>query len=391
MTDQPLQNGSHLLVVDDDRLCRTTHRLMLAKHFAVTAAASGEEALALCAQELPDLVLLDVTMPGLDGYQTCRLLRERHPRVPIIFVTACQTLDEHLHAFEAGGDDLIVKPVEYEILVRKIQLALQRHADAAQLQAEKQNLQQMAMQFLSSAGENGTLLNFTRAAIQSPNYYTLARRLVDAIGAFDLSCSVMIRHGGETTIRTSAGQPSPLEQAILEHASTMGRIFQLGSQCVFNYDHVSIVVRGLPGDEERLGRIRDNLTILAETTEALCDNVAMRQQSGEHAAQLQLAQNSAVAAVERLRLRQQQISLDTRLLLQEMIDGIEKAYAWLDTAPNQEAAINTTMEAAVHKVLEMLGAGNEQDAADFQQVLDVLRNSQALADDVGRQAAWSGG
>jgi CheY-like chemotaxis protein len=86
---------------------------MLAKHFAVTAAASGEEALALCAQELPDLVLLDVTMPGLDGYQTCRLLRERHPRVPIIFVTACQTLDEHLHAFEAGGDDLI-KPVEWK-------------------------------------------------------------------------------------------------------------------------------------------------------------------------------------------------------------------------------------------------------------------------------------
>jgi DNA-binding GntR family transcriptional regulator len=118
---------------------------------------------------------------------------------------------------------------------------------------------------------------------------------------------------------------------------------------------------------------RDNLTILAETTEALCDNVAMRQQSGEHAAQLQLAQNSAVAAVERLRLRQQQISLDTRLLLQEMIDGIEKAYAWLDTAPNQEAAISTTMEAAVHNVLEMLGAGNEQDAADFQRVLDVLR------------------
>lgn len=386
MTDLPLQNGSRLLVVDDDRLCRTTHRLMLAKHFAVTSASSGEEALAICAQELPELILLDVTMPGLDGYQTCRLLRERHPRVPIIFVTACQTLDEHLHAFEAGGDDIIVKPVEYEILVRKILLALQRHADAVQLQAEKQNLQQMAMQFLSSAGESGTLLNFTRAAIQSPNYDALAKRLVDAIGAFDLSCSVMIRHGGETTIRTSAGQPSPLEQAILENASTMGRIFQLGSQCVFNYEHVSIVVRGLPEDEERRGRTRDNLTILAETTEALCDNVAMRQKSGKHAEQLRLAQNSAVAAVERLRLRQQQISFDTHQLLQEMIDGIEKAYAWLETAPNQEAAISTTMDAAVNKVLEMLSTGNQQDAADFQQVLDALQNPQASADEASRLA-----
>lgn len=373
MTDQPLQNGSRLLVVDDDRLCRTTHRMMLAKHFDVISASSGEEALTICAQGLPDLILLDVTMPGLDGYQTCRLLRERHPRVPIIFVTACQTLDEHLHAFEAGGDDIIVKPVEYEILVRKILLALQRHADAAQLQSEKQNLQQMAMQFLSSAGESGTLLNFTRVAIQSRDYYALAKHLVDAIGEFDLNCSVMIRHGGETTIRTSAGQPSPLEQAILENASTMGRIFQLGSQCVFNYDHVSIFVRGLPEDEERRGRTRDNLTILAETTEALCDNVEMRLRSGARAEQLQLALGDAVASIERLRQRQRQTSLDTSLLLQEMIGEIEKAYAWLDTAPNQEKAISTTMEAAVNKVLEMLDAGNRLDAADFQKVLDALR------------------
>lgn len=375
-------SGSRLLVVDDDRLCRTTHRLMLAKHFDVLSAASGEEALTLCDQALPDLILLDVTMPGLDGYQTCRLLRERHPRVPIIFVTGCQTLDEHLTAFEAGGDDLIVKPVEYEILLHKIRLALQRHATAAQLQAEKDNLHSMAMQFLSSAGENGTLLNFTRAAIQCRDYGTLSEQLVAAIREFDLGCSVMIRHGGETTIRTGAGEPSPLEQAILEHASTMGRIFQLGSQCVFNYDHVSIVVRGLPEDEDKRGRIRDNLTILAETAEGLCDNVAMRQKSGAHAEQLQLALGGAVASIESLRLRQQQLLLDSRLLLQEMIDGIEKAYAWLDTAPNQEQAISSTMEAAVHKVLDMLTAGNQKDAADFQSVLDALRGPGAGNDDV---------
>jgi hypothetical protein len=221
------------------------------------------------------------------------------------------------------------------------------------------------------------LLNFTRAALQCHSYHALARQLILAIGEFGLKCSLMIRHGGETTVRTSAGPASPLELSILENASTMGRIFQVGGQCVFNYDHVSIVVRGLPEDEEQRGRIRDNLTILAETAEGLCDNVRMRQESIERARQLQLALNGAAGSIDQMRQRQQRTLVDTRLLLQDMIDTIERAYGWLDTAPDQEREISATMDGAVQRVLTLLYESSERHEADCSHILAALRNREA--------------
>jgi CheY-like chemotaxis protein len=73
----------NVLVVDDNAANRTMHRAILAKKFEVVTAASGREAIALCRENLPDLILLDIEMPDLDGIETCRRLRE-WTNIPII-------------------------------------------------------------------------------------------------------------------------------------------------------------------------------------------------------------------------------------------------------------------------------------------------------------------
>lgn len=376
-------NSSLVLVVDDDLTTRNLHRAILARQFDVITASTGAEALTLCQERLPDLVLLDVEMPELNGYDTCRRLRE-WASIPIIFATAHQSLDEHLKAFDAGGSDIVTKPVNRDILLRKVDLAIRHHQTQLQLVEEKASLHKMAMEFLSSMGHNGTLLTFMRRGLGCRNHRALAECLLEAVHELDVECTVLLRHGDGPTVLTTHGDPTPLEYSILEQSSQMGRLFQFGRRMVVNYDRVSIIIANMPDEKvfpEQAGRIRDNVAILAETGEALCDNVDMRMESMQRAEQLQLALGGAVNAVESLRNKYFSMLGDTRILLQELTDNVERSYSWLETNHSQEIAISETMDQSVQKILTLLAEGGDFER-QFGEVLTALRNNEDQQDNL---------
>ncbi|MBC7222854.1 MAG: response regulator [Anaerolineae bacterium] len=128
---------ARILVVDDSRLAQKMIRDHLEKAgYAVVTASSGEEALAWLQREVPDLVISDVVMPGIDGYELCRRMRKQ-PRlasIPVILLTARGGISEKVAGFEAGADDYLVKPfdpVELELRV-KVLLARTRAAAASE-------------------------------------------------------------------------------------------------------------------------------------------------------------------------------------------------------------------------------------------------------------------
>lgn len=103
-----------ILVVDDDGFNRKLLETMLAAAgYAVRSTASGEEALAAVAEQLPDLILLDVMMPGLDGFEVARRLKDdpRSRPIPIILVTALEDSESRLRGLEAGAEEFLSKPV----------------------------------------------------------------------------------------------------------------------------------------------------------------------------------------------------------------------------------------------------------------------------------------
>jgi CheY-like chemotaxis protein len=365
-----------VLVVDDDRFFRMLLESTLSKQFVVSLAASGEEALALCAESLPDLIVMDIEMGGgMDGFKACRKIREIST-VPVIFATSHNSLDFQLDAFDAGASDIVGKPVSQPLLLRKAVLAIEMHSEAQRLQEEKQTLQNMAMNFLSTVGENGVLMNFIRSSIQCRSYEELAGKVVEATRELGLQSFGVIRHGDEMVSFRTDGQPSSLEADILGKLSSMGRIFQFKKQLVVNYDHVSIAVTNLPEDSpERVGSIKDYLAILAETAEALCDNVGMRQESTVRAEQLQVALIGAVSAVESLRARHVSMLSDTRLLLQELIDNVEKTFSWLGATTEQEKTIANTMDYSVQRILDLISTRGQYDT-EFEHVLSAMRGNQ---------------
>lgn len=118
--------GARVLVVEDDELIRTSLRLLLEDEgHSVLEATSGEEGLALAAEHRPDAVLLDITLPRLDGFQVCRELR-RHSRVPILMLSARSDSHDQVAGLEAGADDYVVKPAEPKVLCARLRAALRR-------------------------------------------------------------------------------------------------------------------------------------------------------------------------------------------------------------------------------------------------------------------------
>ena len=120
-------NNQRILVVDDDRNICELIRLYLEKEgFSVTLAYDGQAALSLFKESTPSIVLLDVMLPKMDGFQVCREIR-RISNIPIIMLTAKGETFDKVLGLELGADDYMVKPFENKELVARIKAALRRY------------------------------------------------------------------------------------------------------------------------------------------------------------------------------------------------------------------------------------------------------------------------
>jgi two-component system response regulator MprA len=118
-------NERLLLVDDDPRVLSAVGRRLSFEGFLVDLAGTGDEALRLAAQRQPDLVILDVMLPGIDGLEVARRLRRENP-VPILMLTARDAVSDKVAGFESGADDYLVKPFAFEELLVRIGALLRR-------------------------------------------------------------------------------------------------------------------------------------------------------------------------------------------------------------------------------------------------------------------------
>lgn len=117
---------ARVLVVDDDpHMLRMMARVLGLEGYQVLTASDSESALGLFCQESPDLVLLDIMLPGMDGYAICRRIRE-FSQVPIIMVTAKGRDEERVEGLDTGADDYITKPFSSMELVARVRAVLRR-------------------------------------------------------------------------------------------------------------------------------------------------------------------------------------------------------------------------------------------------------------------------
>jgi two-component system, OmpR family, KDP operon response regulator KdpE len=125
MTAEP-----HILVIDDEpQILRALRTILSAKHYRVTTANRGEEGLALAAASNPDLIILDLGLPDINGFEVCARLRE-WTQTPIIVLSVRDAEHDKVLALDRGADDYLVKPFGIEELLARIRVALRHSAQA---------------------------------------------------------------------------------------------------------------------------------------------------------------------------------------------------------------------------------------------------------------------
>ena len=108
-----------LLVDDEQRFLQTTQKLLTRKGIAAEIADSGEKALAVLEEKDIDVVILDVKMPGMDGIEVLREIKQKHPLVEVIMLTGHATLESAVEGLKAGAEDYLMKPCSIDALVGK--------------------------------------------------------------------------------------------------------------------------------------------------------------------------------------------------------------------------------------------------------------------------------
>ena len=127
MSDDTKMPRANILLVDDEDNLRSMLDAALSHHgFTVDPAANGRTAIEKALAAAPDLILLDVMMPGLDGFEVCRRLRADGVKTPILFLTAKDTTEDTVRGLTLGGDDYLTTPFSLEELVARVNSLLRR-------------------------------------------------------------------------------------------------------------------------------------------------------------------------------------------------------------------------------------------------------------------------
>jgi two-component system sensor histidine kinase/response regulator len=145
MNDTSPANKPKILIVDDTPTNLNILEDILEKDYLISVAQSGTQALSIVEKSLPDLILLDVNMPGIDGFETCRKLKSQEDthHIPVIFITARVESEDVIQGFKEGGVDYIIKPFNHSEVVARVQTHLKIQQLITQLGSKNDQLKEI--------------------------------------------------------------------------------------------------------------------------------------------------------------------------------------------------------------------------------------------------------
>ena len=352
--------------VDDALVERRMIEAAFSDVYKVVSFATASECLARLADEKPDLFLLDVDMPEIDGYELCKRIREcpSCEELPVIFLSGRDDLDSRLAGYDAGGSDYLVKPFQLAELKQKLELARQFAEEKRTLRVQLNDSDRLASLVLSNLDEYAVLVGFLRSLNGCAAFSDVNDALLSMLDAYRLEGAVQIRLPAEELTVDRNGRSSPLTAAIINHVRSMGAIAEFKSRAVFNYERVSLLITNMPVDDPELcGRLRDHLAIAVETAMAKVAGMLSRQENAdtrdEIAALAKLITEKAAELNEKYRLAH----LSATRIVEMLIDELDEEFVNLGLRECQEDSIAALIKTGTGQLLDALNFKSDTEKA----------------------------
>lgn len=372
-----MDTRSYILGVDDEPVNRAILQEIFEDDFDFICVEGGQQCLDMLAERTPDLILLDVNMPGMNGLETCKKIRSTpsNAEIPIIFVSALTTPEERLAGYEAGGDDYITKPFVTEELVAKVELTLKQHKSKTDLQQSSDYAMKTAMTAMTSASELGLAVRFLQESFGCHTPQELVKKVFEYTNQYGVEASIIIRQDSKYITLFSDGIERPLEASALEQLRSKGRIYTLANKVIINGNHASLLIRDLPMDEEeKVGRLRDHLAVLLDgidaRLEAIDTSMALEKRKQALAAAIESTREEIIEIDKVNRLQQTGVNAE----ISNIAKNIEAAFITLGLTEEQEQSLINIVNKAESNTDELYKKGIEIDQR-FTKIIDKLKNA----------------
>lgn len=257
-----------VLVIDDDKITHSFIKRALKQQYTLIHAYDGEQGIKSCLDLNPDMILLDVEMPGKNGYEVCEILKsnENTQNIPVIFLSGNSSINNIMLGFEAGADDYIVKPFQAQALLAKLLVIGRYKTHQTALHQQIEAAHKTAHTAISGTGDLGQALHFIELCYNVSSIDEIAQALFRVTNNLQLKCALIIQSFEYDNFYSSEkSEVPPLEQELLQLLKNENRFYDFGCRTQINYSNISLLIKNMPLDNmERYGQIKDILpTMLA--------------------------------------------------------------------------------------------------------------------------------
>lgn len=369
-------NNMKILAIEDEELTQQFIQTVLSKEYQVHIAGSGEEGLQLAGEIQPDMIILDVNMPGMNGYEVCERLKQdtKTESIPVVFLSAHSDLEERMQGYAVGAEDYLVKPCEPETIRAKIKVLINYREQCAALKKQFTEARKIAHIAMTGNSELGMVIQFVQNSYALQTYDDLSKTFFDFTNSLNIHCALIACSENKSHYYSSTGAISPLEKELLDKACEhKKRIIDFEQRTFISYPYASLFVKNMPIDDaERYGRIKDvlpialgvfNNKIFALNTEKL-----LHQQSEELTVSFDNIKTALLSLSNSLGQNQQK-SMD---IMRGMMSDLNDLLPGLGLEEDQEELILNSIEKAVENSHQTKDVGEDMNAT-FQTVINELQ------------------
>lgn len=265
------RNGMSRLVlaIDDDKLVHKIIEDALAQSCKLIHAKNGDEGLRLALKYHPDIILLDVEMPGLNGFEVCEKLKKSPDTldIPVMFLSYRKDISERMRGYNSGASDYIVKPFNREELLARINVLDDYRQTSQRLKKDIEQAQITAEIAMTDSGDMGRIMRYVGQSYHAHDFDTLSEFFFEFFIPLQLEVAVAFWHQQCVVYKSAEGIIQPIEQELLEQNRTGNRFVDFGCRTIINYPKVSLLIKNMPTDDPGLyGRYKDLLPHILEAT-----------------------------------------------------------------------------------------------------------------------------
>ncbi len=260
-----------ILAVDDSKMNHKVIARTLSDHYELSSVFSGQACLDRLSESCPDLILLDVTMPDMDGFETCEKIKSQpeYRDLPVLFLSGRCSIEEKVKGYEVGADDYITKPFVEEELLAKIKKNITFKLNNKSLSEQMKHVAKVTQNAVAMASSIDACMRFLGSSLQVKDIQGLADLFFEYCRNLGLSTTLRIRlEDKEVHTYFEDGIERELEVALLSKLETQTRFIAAGRRVIINFQDVTVLIKNMPNEKSKdYEMIRNFVLTLVEALE----------------------------------------------------------------------------------------------------------------------------